>query len=212
VYAVQYLPLFLVEALIAANIVVTIFIERIFLRGRVGKRIYLATGVILCGLVALAFSATPERADPITSTVKWIIILSPCIVGLLGYVVARSNTYVSTILLAGLSGLAFGQTSVIGRIFVPSHPLWHTVYSPLLLGLAVSGLLGIWLFSTALQRARASIVNAAMTGAQTLIPSVIGIALLGDEPRNGLWFLVILGTALVLSGVSILALRPDPSK
>jgi drug/metabolite transporter (DMT)-like permease len=209
VYAVQYLPLFLVEALIAANIVVTILVERIFLHGHMSRRIYVATGIILCGLVVLALSASPEKANPISEGMRWAIVLFPFLIGAAGYVVARSQKYNATIALAGLSGLAFGQTSVIGRIFTFSHPLWHTLYSPLILGLVASGVLGIWLFSTALQRTRASIANASMTAAQTLVPAIIGIVVLGDEPRNGLWVAVIAGVALVLSGVYVLAVRGE---
>lgn len=207
VYAVQYLPLFLVEALISANIIITIFIERIFLKGYTTRSVYIATCIILSGLVLLAFSASPEKASPVSPIVRWLIALSPAIVGAIGYGLARSKRYLATILLAAFSGLAFGMTSVIGRIFSFSNPKWHIIYSPLLVGLIASGIFGIWLFSIALQRARASIINASMTAAQTLVPALIGVILLGDKPRNGLWFGVVAGTALVLIGVSVLAFR-----
>jgi drug/metabolite transporter (DMT)-like permease len=208
VYAVQYLPLFLVEALIAANIVVTIFIERIFLHGHISMPMYEAAGIIIAGLITLALSAAPDHADSVSATTRWLIVLSPLAVGILGHIVARSQKHVATIALAALSGLAFGQTSIIGRIFTFSRPLWHTLYSPLIFGLIASGILGIWLFSTALQRSRASVANASMTGAQTLIPAVVGILVLGDQPRHGLWYVVVAGTILVLTGVSILAIQP----
>lgn len=210
VYAVQYLPLFLVEAIIAANIVITLFIEQLFLKRRATRRMYVAAGIILAGLFALAFSASPEKADQVSLTVRWFLILSPFVIGTLGAIVAKAKGQTATVLLAGLSGLAFGMTSVFGRIISFAPPIWHVLYNPLLLGLTVSGILGIWLFSTALQRARASVINASMTAAQTLIPSIIGIALLGDEPRNGLWAGIVVGTALVLGGVCVLAFSHDP--
>ena len=210
VYAVQYLPLFLVEAIIAANIVITIFVEHIFLKRRATRSMYLAAGIILAGLFALAFSASPERARQVSPSARFLLVLSPFVVGLLGAIAARGKRQVSVVLLAALSGLAFGLTSVFGRIISFSNPIWHTLLNPLLIGLTASGILGIWLFSTALQRARASVANASMTAAQTLIPSIIGITLLGDVPRNGLWVGIIVGTALVLGGVCVLAFRHDP--
>jgi drug/metabolite transporter (DMT)-like permease len=205
-YAVQNLPLFLVEAVIASNIIVTAFLERFIGHRVIASRSYIAIFFIVVGLVMLAIASAPEKASPISATVKWVILLNPLLIGLGAYVLVRSKRYGASIGLAVLGGLAFGGTSVIGRIFKLSHPVWHTLYSPLVFGLIASGTLGILLFSIALQRAHATVINATMTASQTLIPAIVGIAFLGDEARNGLWYLVILGTALSLGGVVALAL------
>jgi multidrug transporter EmrE-like cation transporter len=101
--------------------------------------------------------------------------------------------------------LAFGDTSVIGRIFSFSNPLWHNVYNPFIYSLLACGALGILFFSTALQRAQATVMNATMTASQIVIPAIVGISFLGDDARHGLWYLVILGCTLSLGGVLALA-------
>jgi len=49
------------------------------------------------------------------------------------------------------------------------------------------GLVGLLLFTIALQRSHASVVGASTTRAQSIVPIVVGIAFLGDSPRNGAW-------------------------
>lgn len=203
-FAVQYLPLFLVEAIIAANIVVTAVVERLLLHRPMRSKAYLAIAIILAGLTVLALAASPEKAEPINGMLKWLIILAPIPIAMAGYVLARSKTYSASIGLAILGGIAFGDTSIVGRIFSLSQPAWHTVYSPLVFALIASGILGILLFSIALQRAQATTINASMAASQTLVPAIIGIVFLGDDARHGMWYLVVLGISLVLGGVAFL--------
>ena len=203
-YAVRQLPLFLVEAVIAANIVFTALIERFFRHKVIRRRSYLAISCILGGLIFIALASSPEKATPISAAVKGLIIGSPLLIGVAGYFLARSKRYSAAIVLAVLGGLAFGDTSIIGRIFSLSHPLWHTVYSPQVAALLISGTLGVLLFSIALQRAQATVINASMSASQTLIPAFVGIAFLGDHARNGMWYLIVIGGLLAFSGLSVL--------
>lgn len=211
-YAVHYLPLFLVEAVIAANIAVTALIEKFFRHQIIRFRSYLAISIIILGLVLVAVASSPEKAKPISNILRLLIILTPIPIGIGGYILAQSKSYRSSIGLAILGGLAFGGTSVVGRIFNFSHPLWHTIYSPLVLALVACGGLGILLFSTALQRAQATIMNATMTASQTLIPAAVGIAFLGDDAHKGMWYLVVLGGTLTLGGVAFLATAHEKIK
>ena len=204
-FAVQYLPLFFVEAVIAASIVVTALLERITRHKLLSRRAYSAVAIIMSGLVMLALAASPERAEPVSDVLKLIIVLSALPLGLIGWSVAARRSNRSALALAAIGGFSYGITSVIGRIFSFSKPWWHTIYSPLVFGLVASGALGILLFSTALQRAQATTVNAVMTASQTVFPAIIGVVFLGDSARNGLWSLVAIGGLLALSGVVLLA-------
>lgn len=202
-YAVHYLPLFLVEAVIAANVAVTALIERLFYARKMPVRAYLAIAVIIAGLVFIALSSSPGKAGSVSRSVLWVIVGSPLLIAGLGFLLARSRKYGTSIGLAVLGGLAFGDTSILGRIFSFSRPLWHTLYNPLVLAIIVSGILGILLFSMALQRTQATVVNATMTASQTLIPAIVGLGLLGDKIRQGmiLWF--IFGAIAALGGLGL---------
>ncbi|MDL2341479.1 MAG: hypothetical protein QFB87_00155 [Patescibacteria group bacterium] len=206
-YAVHYLPLFLVEAIIAANIVFTALLERFVRHQALSRKAYTAISIILAGLVLIALASAPEKAHPISRFIELLILLSPLPIALAGLLLARSKRYIACIGLAALGGLSFGDTSIIGRIFSPSIPLWHTLYSPQVFALIASGTLGVLLFSIALQRAQATIVNATMSASQTLIPALVGIVFLGDRARGGLWYLIFVGGALAFSGLFILTIK-----
>ena len=203
--AVQYLPLFLVGAIIASGIIVTALIEQLFLHQRISFKSYAAIIIILIGLVLLSLASSSEKSKPISDLTKYIILSIPIPIAVISYVLARRKNYQVTILLGILSGIAFSGTSIVGRIFRFSHPIWHTIYSPLILSILASGVLGLLLFSIALQRAKATIINATMSTSQTIVPAIIGIAFFGDLARNGMWYLVIVGTIVALMGATILA-------
>lgn len=203
--AAQHLPLFFVESIIATNLIITALLDRFVLQTPLEKNTYLATSLILAGLVALAFAATPETARRVNITTDWLLALLPLMVGLVALIVGRFRHGVATIGVAALSGVAFGGTSIVSRIMPLPHPLWHVLASPLPYGLAASGFVGVLLFSTALQRAPATIVNACMTSAETLVPTLIGLFVLGDVARSGRWYDVVLGLGLATAGTVSLA-------
>jgi hypothetical protein len=129
----------------------------------------------------------------------WFLLLIPVPVALIGIICAKRKSYRAAVSLAALSGLAFGMTSVAARIFKTLHPLWHNIYNPYASVLLLSGALGILMFSVALQRGRA-----------TIIPTLLGIVLLGDSARHGLWILVALGLVLTIASTLSLTLDYEP--
>ena len=203
--AAQHLPLFFVESIIATNLIITALLERFVLHAPLKKATYAATGLILAGVTVLAFAAGPDTAKHGSVTLDWTLALFPVAVGTLALIVGRFRHGVATIGLAALSGVAYGSTSIISRVFPLPHPLWHVVLSPLPYGLIASGFVGVLLFSTALQRAPATVVNACMTSAETFVPTLIGLFVLGDVVRSGRWYDVVIGLTLAIVGTISLA-------
>lgn len=208
-FAVHYLPLFLVQTIIAMNIAITAILEAIFFRRQLGRLRYGAITLIVLGLILLAITAAPGKIGVITPSIKWAMLLGVIPIAAAGAVLARHRSYLATIGIAGLSGIAFGQTAVIGRIFQLYSPLWHNIYSLYVWSSLANGVLGILLLSIALQRTYATTTSATATAAQTLIPTVIGIALLGDGTRPGLWYIAILGAAFALTGTLVMASKHE---
>jgi O-antigen/teichoic acid export membrane protein len=120
--------------------------------------------------------------------------------------VATRNQQSATVALGVLAGIAFGGTAVAARMLVVPHPFWQILLSPLLWAMLAYGFVGLLMFTIALQRSHASIVAAATTAAQSIVPIVIGIALLGDSPRDGTWALAVAGMVLTLTGTLAIAL------
>ena len=79
---------------------------------------------------------------------------------------------------------------------------------PLTWAIVPYGILGIALYAAALERGSVAVATASQYAAETLVPSLIGLAFLGDRAREGLqWmaaagFVVTLGAAIVLTFVS----------
>jgi len=205
--AVHYLPLFLAEAIIAFSIVVTALTEKIFRHQDISTKSYIMIGVIVVGLVLLIIASSSQEAKSISSLVRYLIVFSPVPVAIIAYFFARSKKYLSAIILAVLGGIAFGGTSIAGRVFKLSAPYWHTILNPITLTIIVSGTLGLLLFSIALQRAKATTTNAAMTTSQIVVPTIIGVLVFGDAARNGMWYLVVIGILLAVTGVTLLSLE-----
>jgi drug/metabolite transporter (DMT)-like permease len=205
VVAVQNLPLFVAEPIVAINVVVTALIERLLFGRRLGGVAMAAIAGILVGLSLLALSGGPERAHAAAAAVRWAVILLPVGVAVAGSVVARRNRHSATIALGVLDGIAFGGTAVAGRMLVVPHQFWQILLDPLLWAMLAYGLVGLLLFTIALQRSHASIVGASTTAAQSIVPIVVGIAFLGDSPSHGAWPLAVAGMVLTLAGTLAIA-------
>jgi drug/metabolite transporter (DMT)-like permease len=214
VVAVQNLPLFVAEPVIALNVMITALIERLLFRRRLRGVAWVAIVGILVGLSLLALSGGPERAHIAAAAVRWTVILLPLGVAAIGAVVATRNRHSATIALGVLDGVAFGGTAVAGRMLVVPHQFWQILLSPLLWSMLAYGLVGLLLFTIALQRSHASIVGASTTASQSIVPIVVGIAFLGDSPRNGVWAVAIAGMVLTLAGtlaIAVTKVAPDLS-
>jgi drug/metabolite transporter (DMT)-like permease len=213
--AVHTLPLFVVQPIIASSVAVTALIERFILRHKLGWLTWIAILCIVIGLSLLTLTATPEQAHSVVAVVRWTIIFCPLLIAAAGALVTRSNRHSATIMLGALSGIAFGGTALVCRMLRFSQPYWHLVTNPLVWALLAYGLIAILLFTIALQRHQASVVNASMITFETVVPMAIGIAFLGDSPKSGAWGLVVAGVVLTLTGALIIAwprATPSPIK
>lgn len=207
--AVHTLPLFVVQPIIALSVAVTALIDRFVLKHRLGVRIRSALFVIFSGLALLAITATPEKAASVSTVTQWVITIAPLVLAICASPFVKIQQHYATIIIAAFSGIAFGGTAVVGRILSLPQPYWHIFTDPLFWALLGYGLVGILLFTIALQRQKASIVNAAMIAFETLAPVIVGILILGDRPRQGLWWAVCVGVLLTFIGTGIITTAPE---
>lgn len=203
--AVKTLPLFVVQSVIASCVVMTAILEHVFLKRQLKLQTYIASIVVLIGLGCLALASHSEQTAIVSQLIKLLILLTPVMLIAIGAISIRYNNRLSAALLAILSGAAFGGVSVIGRLFVYPDPIWLVIKAPLFWAIIVYGILGMVFFTAALQRTLATAVNGVMTSAQTVIPIIIGITLLGDTARSGLWLVMWIGGLFVVGGCSFIA-------
>jgi len=197
---VRYAPLFLVQSIIAASVVITALIDRLILKHRMAPATYIAVILVLCGLVLLSLAAHPSTTAHISTHTKWSIILGPIPLALIGALFARKDTTPTNVGLALVSGLAFGGTSIVGRVLILQGGLLRILIEPLTWALVAYGVLGLLLFTLAVQRGSATIMNAALVATQTVLPTVVGFWLLGDHASGSTMALVIAGCTVTLVG------------
>ncbi len=211
VFAVRFIPLFLAQAVIATSVALTALLEKTVMHRALPRNMWRWLLVLFAGLALLSISATTQSAVAVHGTLEWGMVATPVACLTLGAALARTKGRVVSFALASLSGVAFGGTSVVGRVLPITAQWWHLFASPLLWALALYGLAGVWLFTIALQRGLATTVNASMTAAQTLVPAIVGLALLHDTVRGDAWTLLIIGMIAAVAGVVGIARSSEAS-
>lgn len=183
--ALAQLPVFVVESMIASAIGFTVLFAAVLQRVRPTVRQLLFIGAIAVGLVGLAASGAAEEAHRTTATYTWAMVLSLLALAIAGWIVARTiRGEVSASVLGALAGLSFGGTALCGRAILGEVGIGD-LRDPILYALALYGVLGMVLLTLALQRGSVTVTTAWVFVAQTVVPSAVGLAVLGDSARAG---------------------------
>lgn len=197
-------PLFVVQAIVAGSVGVTAGL--VALRGnRLSRSEWLALTALGCGLVLLALSAGTEKDEVLGTSWYWAMVAATVPVALLGAVGLRLKQTAAAVVLGTAAGLAFAITAVAARAMNLPHPWWRLLLSPALYAIVVGGLLGMLLFAAALQRVSVTTVTALVLGTETVVPSALGLAFLGDTIRPGFPAVAVAGLVLALVGAGLLA-------
>ncbi|HET9648238.1 MAG TPA: hypothetical protein VFP34_08400 [Microlunatus sp.] len=199
VIALRELPLFLVQTVLSASIGVTAVLA--FLRGApFARRDWASLGVLAIGLVFLGVSATPEAATGLSLVADWIILGSavvPLAVLLAGL---RLPERPSGLTLAAASGLGFTGVAVASRGLSVDRIGLGLLAEPLLWAVVVHGAIAMAAFALALQRGAVTVVNAITFVIEMIVPSAVGIWLLGDHVRPGFEAYAVIGFLLAVAG------------
>ncbi len=195
--AIWLLPLYLAQATIALSLPVTAATSR-RVHERLDAREWGAVGLVSLGLVLLAAGAGPA-GDVVTDTgfvvALWAAVLLLALASLGAGRLGGGG-------LGTLAGLGYAGSAVAVRGV--TTPVETTV---VLAALAVPSLslVAFWLYSRGMHGASVSATTAPMIVGQTFIPSVLGVAVLGDGVRDGWGWSIALGLAVSAWGAVLLA-------
>ena len=210
VIALRTLPLFLVQAAIAGSVGVTAIAASIAFGIRLLGYERIALVALMFGFALLAVSAQPERATSLGLVGQWILACGVVVALAAGALSARLDNRQAGIGLALCAGLSWAGTGIAARVLQIPSPPWRLLIDPVALCLVAYGLLGTLLFATALQRGSVTAAAAIVFAVETVIPSLIGIAFLGDHSRSGYLLVAVLGFAATVGGSIALARRSEP--
>ena len=207
-YAAHDLPLFLVQAVTASSVAITAILAVIVLKSRLTKVEVIALVAVGCGLVALASAASDGPPHRVPSAFGACVLISAALVATLGGWGWRRR---SAGLLAFAAGLGFSGIALAARIITWDH--WTSLLTnPAAWALVLHGVLASVLYALALDAGEATAVAAMNFGTETVVPSAVGVWILGDHIRHGLTGLMLAGFVVTLGGCLALAQRSEPAE
>lgn len=208
--ALRSLPLFVVQATVAANLAVTAVMAVRVLRVRLSGREWSAVAAVCAGLAMLGLSAGHENPASVGLRFKLVLLGCVVVVGLGGALAGRLRGAARSVSLGLAAGLGFGFVAVGARV-VRSLNFLDLLRDPATYVVAVSGLVAFLFFATALQRGSVTTTTATVVVAETLMPAVLGVVLLGDGTRHGFVWVAAVGFVLAVAGALVLARFGEPA-
>jgi drug/metabolite transporter (DMT)-like permease len=210
VVALQILPVFLVQAVLAGTIALTAVGSRIVYGTPLRRIDRAAIGACVCGLILVAVSAGTQHP----TTVSWWTLSGLATgAGLVATAAAGSWDSGRAWPLGVAAGLGFGGTSLAVRaVHLGGRSGWPVLTQPAVLVVVVFWAIGLAAYSRALALTSVARLTAVMVVTATVVPGLAGIVLLGDTVRAGWWWPMAAGLVLAVTGVAVLATSPalDP--
>jgi drug/metabolite transporter (DMT)-like permease len=196
VVAIWGLPLYLAQATVAMSLPVTA-VTSMVLRERLRAVHWWAVLLVSAGLLLLSLGS----GDPgeVFSSAWFAVSLWAGVVLLLA--AARYGVHWPASAIATLAGLGYTGSAIAVR----GAESADVVGVAAALTVGVYGLLGFWLYSVALDWGAVSAATAPLIVTQTFMPSLIGVAFLGDGVRDGWWAGIVLGLVLATAGALVLS-------
>lgn len=204
VVALQFLPLFLVQSVVAASVGVTAAIAA-FLGARLARSGWIALAAAGVGLVLLSVSAASEGGRQLPIGWRWVLLASAAPIGALALAGGKLPDRLRAPVLALGAGLGFSVVAIAARSLSFSHPVWKLATDPGFWAVLAGGGVAIALFAMALQAGSVTTVSAVTLTTETVLPAGIGLAFLGDSVRGGFTPVAAVGFLLAVLGAIALA-------
>lgn len=205
VLALQTLPLFVVEAFTAGALAVTAVAAALWLRIPLSRGEWAGVVAVVLGLVALGLSAGEGKAVTLPEWERWLpLIIGVVLIGLT-YLAAKVRGRAGVPLLGAVSGFGFGLVGIATRSIEEAGSFADVLNDPSTYAVIVAGAVALLALATALQRGSVTQATAAMVVAETVVPSAIGLAFLGDRIRPGFEMVTVIGLAMAIGGAVALA-------
>ncbi|MFR9775691.1 hypothetical protein ACL02O_06480 [Micromonospora sp. MS34] len=206
--ALRTVPLFVVQAVGAANLSLVALVAMLVLHVRLAVRDWVAIGGVVTGLLLLLTSAGTGPPAEATAWAGWCLLAA--VLALLVGAYLGSSRMRGPALPGLLAGLSFGSAAVGARLLGRADSPSTILSSPASYAVVLAGLSGLLLYATGLQRGSVTVVSASAIVGQTLLPSVVGWLVLGDHVRPDAQPVAVLGFVLAVSGAIALARHAQP--
>lgn len=195
------LPLFLVQASVAAGLGVTALLGVVVLKWRLPAAEVALLVLLFAGITALVLSAQPAPSKGLGTAGLVALVLALGGIGLLGFFAVRLHGAPGSVALGSLAGLAFSAAAVAARPLASAPSAEAFVRDPLLYLLIAHSLVGQLLLGLAMQRGSTTAAVAAMDAAGAVPAAIVGLLLLNDKIWPGREWLAAVGFLITLASV-----------
>jgi hypothetical protein len=204
------LPLFLVQASVAAGLGVTAVLGVVVLRWRLPAAEVGLLAALGVGIAALIVAAEPAPSRQLNLPEQLVLGGVLALVGAAGVVTVRLRGALGSVVLGALAGVAFGAAAIASRPLAGVDDVHRFVAQPLLYLVLAHSLVGQLLLGLAMQRGSTTAAVAAMDAAAAVPAAVIGLVLLGDRIWPGREWLATAGFLITLGAVVGLTRYAEP--
>ena len=204
------LPLFLVQASVAAGLGVTALLGVLVLKWRLPAAEVALLILLLAGITALVLAAkpAPSRQLGLAGVVGLVVTLG--VIGVIGFFAVRLHGAPGSVALGSLAGLAFSAAAVAARPLASAHSFDAFLRDPLLYLLIAHSVVGQLLLGLAMQRGSTTAAVAAMDAAGAVPAAIVGLLLLDDKIWPGREWLAGVGFLITLAAVLGLTRYAEP--
>ncbi len=204
------LPLFLVQASVAAGLGVTAILGVLVLKWRLPTAEVALLALLVLGVTGLVLSAQPAQSRPLGPAGLVTLAVALAVIAVVGFFAVRLHGAPGSVALGSLAGLAFSAAAVAARPLAAVTSVEGFVRDPLLYLLVAHSLVGQLLLGLAMQRGSTTAAVAAMDAAGAVPAAIVGLLLLNDKIWPGREWLAALGFLATLAAVIGLTRYAEP--
>jgi hypothetical protein len=204
------LPLFLVQASVAAGLGVTAVLGVLTLKWQLPAAELALLGGLGGGVAALIVAAQPAPSRQLGPWAEAGLAAVLAAIAVAGFAAVRLRGAPGSVALGSLAGVAFGAAAVASRPLANVDGVHRFVTDPLLYLVLAHSIVGQLLLGLAMQRGSTTAAVAAMDAASAVPAAVIGLVLLGDRIWPGREWLAALGFLVTLGAVLGLTRYAEP--
>jgi hypothetical protein len=204
------LPLFLVQASVAAGLGVTAILGVVVLKWTLPLAEVALLAVLLGGITALVLSAQPAHSRQLGTAGVIGLAVAVAVIAVLGFFAVRLHGAMGSVALGSLAGIAFSAAAIAARPLAVEQSVGGFCTNPLLYLLIAHSIVGQLLLGLAMQRGSTTAAVAAMDAAGAVPAAVVGLLLLGDRIQPGREWLAAAGFVVTLAAVIALTRYAEP--
>ncbi|QMU21406.1 EamA/RhaT family transporter [Gordonia rubripertincta] len=206
--AARFLPLFLSQTIVSANLVVTALLGTIILNIALHTREWVAIWLVVMSLCLLGVSSSHHTGGGEEVGFHWGLFLATlalCAFTLVA--VYNLGSAAGAIVGGAAAGLLFGIIAIAVRILDGVDPFDPVALltDPAAWTIAAAGAVGFYIQTVALQLGAVNGVTAVLVVGETAGPSLVGVVFLEDSAKPGLGWLAILGFVGAVIGAVLVA-------